>query len=58
MIMTLAQINAAIAIISEIRVRGVDQVAFDNLRIELNNEPTRLIATKNTKFDIYKPHEV
>ena len=54
----LAQIMAAIAIISEIRVNGVDQVAFDNLRIELNNEPTRLMATKNTKFDMYIPHEV
>lgn len=56
--MTLAQIIAAMAIISEMRVNGVDQFAFESFKIELNKEPTRLMATKNTKFEIYTPQEV
>ena len=47
-----AIIIAATAITSEILVRGVLHVAPDNLKTAVTKEPTKLIATKNTKFEI------
>ena len=52
MIITLAQIIDATAIISEILVSGVAHFAFDSFKMELTRDPTRLTATKNTKFEI------
>ena len=51
-IITAAQIMAATAIISETLVRGLDQRFLLSFKIELINEPTRLIATKKTKFEM------
>jgi cell division FtsZ-interacting protein ZapD len=53
-----AQMMDAIAIISDSLVKGVDQEALESLSMELTKDPTRLMATKKTKFDMYTPHEV
>ena len=45
-------IIAATAIISDILVKGVAQVTPDNLNTAVTNEPTKLMATKNTKLDM------
>jgi len=58
MMITLAQIMEATAIISDILVRGVAHPVLDSFKIELTSEPTRLTATKKTKFEIYMPQEV
>ena len=52
MIMTMAHIIADTAIISEIRVSGLDHSFLFSFRMELKRDPTRLMATKNTKFDM------
>ena len=49
-IITIATIMADTAIISEILVNGLDHLFLFNFKMELNNEPTRLIATKKTKL--------
>jgi hypothetical protein len=43
---------AETAMISEILVNGVLHLTLDNLRIAVINDPTRLMATKNTKLEI------
>ena len=43
---------AETAITSAILVSGVLHVIFPNLKIAVINEPTRLMATKNTKLEI------
>ena len=47
-----ANVIAETAIISAILVRGVLHSAFDNLNTAVINDPTRLIATKNTKLEM------
>ncbi len=43
---------AATAIISDILVNGVAQVTPESLKIAVTKEPTKLMATKNTKFEM------
>ena len=43
---------ADMAIISDILVNGVRQGTPDNLKMAVMSEPTRLMATKKTKFEI------
>ena len=43
---------AETAMISDILVSGVLHLTFDSLKIAVINDPTRLMATKNTKFEI------
>jgi hypothetical protein len=48
---------AETAMISAILVKGVLHLTLDNLNIAVMRDPTRLMATKNTKFEIYIPQE-
>ena len=50
-------IIAETAIISAIRVIGVAHVTLDSLKTAVINDPTKLMATKNTKLDMYMPQE-
>ena len=47
-----AKVIAETAIISEILVRGVLQGTLASRKIAVINDPTKLIATKNTKFEM------
>ena len=50
-IITAAQIIAATAIISDTLVNGLDHSFLLSFKMELINDPTKLMATKNTKFE-------
>jgi hypothetical protein len=52
-----AKTMADTAMISAILVSGVLQRTFDNLNMAVIKEPTRLIATKKTKLEMYIPHD-
>lgn len=52
MMMSEAKMIAATAMISAILVSGVLQLTFVNLNTAVIKEPTKLMATKNTKFEI------
>ena len=47
-----AKAIADTAMISAILVRGVLHFIFPNLKMAVTREPTRLIATKNTKLEM------
>ena len=47
-----AKVIAETAIISAILVNGVLHSTFINRKIAVISEPTKLIATKNTKFEM------
>ena len=52
MIITAAQMIADTAIISDTLVKGLDQSFLLSFNMELINEPTKLMATKKTKFEM------
>ena len=57
MMISAAKVIAETAIISEMRVNGVRHGTSASLNIAVINDPTRLMATKKTKFEIYIPQE-
>lgn len=52
-----ANVIAETAIISAILVKGVLHFTFVNLNTAVIKDPTKLMATKKTKLDIYIPQE-
>jgi hypothetical protein len=57
MIIKEANTIADTAIISAILVRGVAHFTFASLKIAVIRDPTKLMATKKTKFDMYIPQD-
>ena len=45
------------AMISEMRVKGVRHSTPERRKIAVMSEPTKLIATKKTKLEMYMPHD-